>query len=257
MTFLIPKECDKNCLSYWFPRIQAAGLPVPETRIIRAEIDLTPLMDGESVAGFEGFLEQLRTAAEAIGYPVFLRTGHGSGKHDWLRTCCVGAEADIGQHVFNLVEWSACAGIMGLPTEVWVVRQMLPTKPFFTAFHGMPICREFRLFVENSEVVCCHPYWPRGALVMGFPGNATGREGSRQLPDNFGQLYEALCALPAVERFVVAAIASRAGEAFGGAWSVDVLETERDWCLIDMAEAHCSFHWDGCPEARRFCRPPT
>ena len=25
---------DENCLSYWFPKIQAAGLPVPETRYI-------------------------------------------------------------------------------------------------------------------------------------------------------------------------------------------------------------------------------
>ena len=33
----------------------------------------------------------------------------------------------------------------------------------------------------------------------------------------------------------------------GGRWSVDVLETERGWFITDMAQAHVSHHWEGCP----------
>jgi len=239
--------------------VQAAGLPVPETLIVWPESDLTPLVDGKGVSGFGRFVKDLSGAAKAIGYPVFLRTGWGSGKHDWLDTCYVTREADLAQHVCNLVEWSACAGVMGLPTDVWAVREMLPTEPFFTAFRGMPICREFRVFVDGPEVVCMHAYWPRGALVEGFPMEpGADRKGTaRGVPDGFDQAYKSLCGLCTAERDDILEIASCAGRAVGGAWSVDVLDTRRGWYLTDMAEASRSFHWDGCPQAGRFCCPAT
>ena len=33
----------------------------------------------------------------------------------------------------------------------------------------------------------------------------------------------------------------------GGRWSVDALETERGWYITDLAQAHVSHHWEGCP----------
>ena len=242
---------DKNCLSYWFPRIKAAGLPVPETRIVRTKVDLTPL-DGLPPGSSE-FLSRLSEAADAIGYPVFLRTGHGSGKHEWTRTCCVTEPKQLGQHVYNLVEWSCMVDMAGLPTNVWAVREMLPTTPLFTAFRGMPICREFRVFVDGPEVVCEHPYWPPKALVQGFPRKQSVQwgldEDIRQLPENFDRLYWDLCSLPEGDRRKVTQLASLAGAVLGGKWSVDVLETKRGWYLTDVAEADRSFHWDGCPHA--------
>lgn len=251
-----PKQPDRNCLSYWFPLIEAVGLPVPKTTIVLADKDLAPLAYGESVAGFDHFLGRLSAAAEAMGYPFFLRTGQGSGKHHWLDTCYVTAEADLGQHVYNLVEWSNCVDVFGLPTTVWAVREMLPTKPYFTAFKGMPICKEFRVFVDGAEVVCVHPYWPRGVLVEGFPmePGADWEDGARQIPDGFDEAYKSLCDLPryTADRFEVTRIAAIAGLTLGGAWSVDMLATERGWYLTDMAEAHRSFHWDGCEHAKWF-----
>ena len=35
-----------------------------------------------------------------------------------------------------------------------------------------------------------------------------------------------------------------------GSWSVDVLETDRGWCVTDMAEAEGSFHWPECERLR-------
>lgn len=243
-------DINKTCLSYWFPKIEAAGLPVPKTRIVRTGLDLTPMLEGETVEGVSGFLDELGVAAEVIGYPVFLRTGHGSAKHEWLTTCCVSCPSDSAFHVHNLVEWSF---IVDLPTDVWAVREMLPTKPLFTAFRGMPICREFRVFVDGPEVVCVHPYWPREALLKGFPMCGKGWSGSPllEVPEEFYLLYESLCVLPRHARARVAKMASRAGSTLGGKWSVDLIETERGWYLTDMAEAHRSFHWEGCPEAQR------
>lgn len=51
------------------------------------------------------------------------------------------------------------------------------------------------------------------------------------------------------ERGELSVLAAHAGSVVGGAWSVDILETERGWMVTDMAEAHKSFHWEGCPHA--------
>lgn len=247
---------NKNCLSYWFSRIEAAGLPIPETRIVRAEMDLTPLVDGERVEGFDDFLRDLWVAAEAIGYPIFLRTGHTSGKHEWSRTCYVADRKDLGQHVFNLVEHSCIVDFMGLPTDVWAVREMLPTKPVFTAFHDMPICREFRLFVDGVKVICCHPYWPRASLIDGFPLCVVG-DSNRELPEDFCEKYERLLRLSSKDKDAISDLASRAGKALGGEWSVDVIDTARGWYITDLALARDSYHWDGCEHAERFRGPST
>ena len=252
---------DKNCLSYWFVKIEAAGLPVPKTRIVRAEMDLMPLLDGKEPEGFQDFMEDLWAALAEIGYPAFLRTGHTSAKHEWRDTCYVTSSSQLPTHVCNLVEWSNIESMMGLPTDVWAVREMLPTKPLFTAFNGMPICREFRLFVDGPQVVCRHAYWPRGSLIKGFPlkprRHIAGQwwnisEKDYQLPKNFDQLYESLCLFSEDDHFKLHQLASLAGKTLGGQWSVDLIETERGWFVTDLALAHDSFHCEGCEHAERF-----
>ena len=39
-------------------------------------------------------------------------------------------------------------------------------------------------------------------------------------------------------------LASQAGKACGGQWSVDLLETDRGWYITDMAEAVKSYGYD-------------
>jgi hypothetical protein len=100
----------------------------------------------------------------------------------------------------------------------------------------MPICREFRFFVSGGDIKCWHPYWPLAALEQGgasfTAGNFDYAEFSR-----------------ADDELTIKQLAAEAGAAVGGEWSVDILETERGWYITDMAEAHKSFHWEGCPNA--------
>lgn len=234
----------KNCLSFWYPKIEAAGLPVPKTEIVR---------HGSWMIG------ELRQAAETVGgYPVFLRTGHGSGKHRWNETCYVPDREAMPDHVAALVEWSATAGVNGLPTDVWAVREMLPTKPVLTlpAYGGMPLCREFRVFVRDAEVLCSHPYWPWASVKRGFPINTKQPPEfaddwlERIIPPGAKDKWKNLCRLNPFENLKIEQLASRAGAAVGGEWSVDLLETDRGWMVIDMAVASESWHWPGCPVAK-------
>lgn len=230
---------DLTCMSYWLAKLEAAGLPVPRTTLVpmprEAFRDVFRLFDGKELEGpGHEFLEKLDCAAAAIGYPVFLRTGQTSGKHSWARTCYVTDPNRLLSHVASLVEFSECVSLIGLPCDWWAVRDLLPTMPLALchSYEGMPVCREFRCFVEDGDVRCMHPYWPAEALERGGVAD----------PESLAQRLSE-CA----DEEQVRELAARAGAAVGGAWSVDVLETERGWFVTDMAEAQKSWHWPGCP----------
>lgn len=227
---------DRNCLSWWFPRIQGAGLPVPKTRLIVTEVRLLELVDGKTPPGFARFLELLLAAINDVGYPAFLRTGQGSGKHQWEDTCFIADEqTNVGQHVANLVEWSAVVDMMGLDDHVWAVREYLPVQPLYhcTRFCNMPVVREWRAFVDGERVAYANPYWPEDALAQGAPDC-----------DTWADSYDGDFAASRGTLHRVRNLASAAGVACGGRWSVDILETKAGLYVTDMAIAERSYGYD-------------
>lgn len=248
------KTVNRNCLSYWFPKLAAAGLPVPRTRIVRADIDLTPLCDGKEPEGFAEFLDRLRMAAIAISEsgPWFLRTGQGSGKHDWRHTCQVADLARIGFHVRNLVEWSHLVSFFGLAHDVWCVREMLPVTPVarLPRYGDMPLVREVRAFVEDGKVACIHPYWPEGSIRQGM---------DRTVSEAVAQAVVSGAKLSMAEAMPALLLAENVAPVFAGdgAWSVDLLETRNGWYVTDMAVAGESYHWPDCANQTRWGQQPS
>lgn len=233
---------DLTALSHWFPKLKSAGLPVPETIILpmpqAAQQDVLSMFDGCDGGGNAAalFAEDIRKAANEIGWPVFLRTDYTSGKHSWQRTCFLTKESNVLHHIAALVEFSECCSLFGLPWDTWVVREFLPTIPFGECpeYGMMPICKEFRFFVDAGEVKCWHPYWPLDSLISGGASNTP---------------YSDLCSTSDEGQLIE--LAKAAGNAVGGCWSVDILETKRGWYVTDMAVANQSWHWPGCVNTLR------
>lgn len=229
-----------NDLAYWFPKIEPS-LPVPQTNIVQTTVNLTTLLDGVTPEDFGLFAAQLHTAAHQIGYPLFMRTGYTSGKHEWRNTCYVATKDDLLAHVAALVEHSHLVDIFGLPTDTWVVRELIPAKPLFYAFEGMPITREFRFFVtERGHVRWWQPYWPEGAIR--YPEPVPGRDDERDWED----LLRAASELTEGEYADLSHLARAAQRLVGhGAWSVDILQDRvGNWWVTDMADAERSFMYD-------------
>lgn len=255
-------KTDMNCLSYWYPRIQGIdGVEVPRTSIIETKLRLTQLLDGKTPepAGdetFAGFIDKIVAAVERHNGNAFLRTGQGSGKHDWERTCFLKQpdRETIIQHVTALVEWSEMVDMLGLPTNVWVVREMLPTVPIFHAFKGMPVTRERRYFVSDGRVVCHHSYWPEDALASWFDRLAEYPKTAGEVPADWrGKLAEINVESPD-EVALLAERSERVAKVIGGQWSIDWLQTKWGWFLTDMAVAGDSYHLPGCDKAGMFKR---
>ncbi len=235
----------KNCLSFWFPYLLAADLPVPRTEIVRMD---QPAMAAAYNLVFDSvdpgdkldaFFAELTAAANRIGYPCFLRSGQTSGKHNWKNTCYLAEQAYIRRQVFNIIEYGEMASFMGLPFDVWAVRELLPVKPIGVCegYGGMPVVREFRCFVDGGELECVHCYWPLESLSEGgFTADVA--EG----------WYERFSD-PGRGRSAIETLATRAGSILGGRWSVDCLQTERGWFITDLAVAEESWHWPGCVNA--------
>jgi ATP-grasp domain, R2K clade family 2 len=233
----------RNCLSYWFPLVEATGVRVPETRIVAApdgigNLDYAGEEDAPPVPDLTEFEAALRKAiAEIGGYPCFLRTGMTSHKHGWDRTCFVTDPEKLMHHVFALVEFSGVVDFMGLPANVWVVRRLIHTKPLFHAFRNFPVTREFRVFVDGGKVACVHPYWPVASIKQGRPDYSA---------------WEALLVqeslLTPAEKQTLVEIAQQASVNLPGAWSIDLLQdADGEWWVTDCADAGSSFHWEGCP----------
>lgn len=226
-----------NDLADWFPVIQSTGVDVPKTIIIKTEIDLFSILEGEIPIGYGHFLNEMKSAALAIGYPLFLRSGMTSAKHDWSSTCFVKKESDLEKHIGAIVEFSECCDFFGLPYNTWALRELLPTKSQFVSFSEMPITREFRYFIEGGRVICHHPYWPDEAFVEQLNSTANWpallREMNQETPEELSEL---------------ATKSELVSRSFDGAWSIDWLETERGWVAIDMASAKTSWHWPRCPK---------
>jgi hypothetical protein len=258
---------DRNCLSYWFPKLQAASVPVPRTELVDAGDDW-PKMLGcaddpkrfpDEVRQAEAVIGPLADAVRAVaskvgGYPVFLRTGHFSGKHDWSKTCFVPDADSVADHVRMIVHMSEMFGMFGeLPYRVWAVREMLPVDPIDTLprYGDMPLVPEVRTFIRGGKVVCSHPYWPADAIYEGMNRGADD-------PPTHGANMESLAAAMATQSVGTDGwrpLAEKVAAAFAadGSWSADLLPTRNGWYVTDMAEADRSFHWPGCqngPEAR-------
>jgi hypothetical protein len=234
---------DRNNLAWWFPLIERGGLPVPRTEIVRTELPLDGLLDGpsEGRAGitpddFRDFLFQLIAAADHVRYgqgPFFLRTGHLSGKHSWADTCYVQSVQSLGDHVYRLIEESHMVDLMGLPTDTWAVRALIPTRHLFKVeeWSGFPVTREFRVFIrdDGGEEITVHPYWPEAALPgMTWEERVALYRSWRISEDELGEI----CTLAG----------QASGAVGGGFWSVDFLEDVNGrWWLTDMADGDRSF----------------
>lgn len=225
-------DYTKNCLSFWYPLVKDL-VPTPKTEIIETECQLLAFDDGIIPEGWEIFKEQIKQAIEKIGgLPVFIRSGQTSAKFDWERSCYLDNFDKLAQHIFSIVEFSECVSIMGLPYNVWAVRELLPVKPAFYAFSGMPITQEFRFFVRDGLIEHRQPYW----LPKSFE--------QAEMPESkwWKPLTEISILTPETDK-LLSEMTELIGKSIGGYWSVDWLKTDKGWYMTDMATGDDSFKW--------------
>lgn len=220
-------------MANWYPKLVSTGVQTPKTRIVERELNFFALDEGKPVEGLDELANELNDFAEELGgYPIFLRSGQMSDKHEWNLTCYIAKQEDLKPHICNIAYKCLMADV---PITSWAVREFLHLESNFKAFEGLPINKERRYFINNGKVECHHPYWPHMSIKN--PSN-----------ENWEILLSDLNFESEKEVEYLTKLSEQVSEAFDGFWSLDWAMTKDGvWYAIDMAQGAHSFHWEECP----------
>jgi hypothetical protein len=233
---------------YWLPRLQngrGIGLPLPFTEMVPYDHRAIMAMlenDGDPAPWLQ-LVQQVQEVGEKMGYPVFLRTDLASAKHDGPGGYLAEGRSAVASRLSATIEDNEAKFWMGGPVpKAILVRQFLHLKHYFTAYDGLPIAREYRVFVNMGRMVCMHPYWPEEAVEEGNPSHDNWREMMHVM---YGGLQT-----PGIDTPLLQGMAEVAATKCGGYWSVDFAQdVDGAWWLIDMAPGVESWHPEDCPNA--------
>lgn len=225
---------DKSSLLYWYPRIKDI-VPTPKTVWVEIPENEFPLAWVDKGIP-ENIKKELKSKAEQIGYPLFMRTDHFSAKHSYEYTCYVQNESKLIPNLMELIQMSYCADVLGLPLDAIVLREFLELDSEFRAFGGrLPIAVEVRWFIKNGDVQCCHFYWMENAIR--FPDKPDWEERLERMKK---RAYD--------ELDIHKKLALKIAKVMDGYWSVDFARTKSgEWICIDMALGEQSYHPSSCP----------
>jgi len=246
---LIEKRVSPTSMLYWWPKVaDLSGIRKPKTVFIPTDtLKCLEFLDGK---GWPLDIEELEAACSEIGYPVFMRTDHFSGKHSWGKTCFVQNREHLLPNLSRLLDESA---MNDLPVNAMVIREYIPMFTLFYAFHGrMPVNPEIRFFARDGKIECWHWYWiPEAIKKSGVPvldkdGLAIGEERWKFILEHnqescgFGSNYSGTCHR---NRELLFDMVWKVAPQFDGYWSIDFcLSASGEWVLIDMAEGEKSWH---------------
>lgn len=234
----IEKMIDKTDILYWLPLVEKVKIPFPKTCIVSMQDPLEAykvLDSGGAKCFWDYYKTRFKEAADEIGFPLFLRTSHFSGKHSFLSTCFIPNWTSLPTHLMRLIDESGAADFSMLPITCFALREYLQPFPGFLAFNGLPIGKERRWFVNNGKILCHHPYWPQEAFLR-RPPDVGWLETLRRV--NKESLKE-----KAILRDYSLRFASITREYF----SIDYFcDASGKWWLIDMAEGERSWHPKSC-----------
>ena len=237
-----------NSLSFWFPILKDMGVNVPETifidinkydkncvNILKKMFWMEEITESDKKS-LGQFVSTMKYLGNKIGYPLFLRSGQTSYKHEWLDTCFVPDAESMPQHIQNIAEHSFMANMHGgWPVNVWVLRKLIETEPIFTAFNGFPVTKEFRIFFRDHKIECIHPYWPEESI-----------KGHTE-DDDWRVKLRAINRLSKHENDELVKMSTAIAQKFEGWWSLDWLKgKDKKWYAIDMALGEDSYHFRGC-----------
>jgi len=237
---------NNNSLFKWYPLIKDI-VATPKTVMIPMEKwfeDIGKAIDTGKDPEMVRLVQKSKEAVQELGgiYPVFLRSDQTSNKHMWKDTCFIKNENQIENAIANILEFTMMA--FGLSFGGVVVREFLLLPHEFTAFKGMPVSKEFRFFIKNSELLCWHPYWFPSCMTWGVKEKdwlSKLREVQKLYPSDLEVLTDkALDISKAVEPLKVE----------DNFWSIDFCWSKQyGWTVTDMATGKDSYHYTTCPNA--------
>jgi hypothetical protein len=231
----------KDSAKFWLPKLEATWLvrDIPKTVFVNYDEDLlASALFGQRNAEYD----RLYYAVEAAimwetGEPVFIRTDLTSAKHAGVSAYKVTSEDDLNHALLTTLSYAQLKSYhTKVKSSAIMVRQFINVKHERTAFGGLPIAKEWRIFADQDGVQCTHKYWPKEALEGHMDD---GGAPPSNWPDGWAMGW--------IDTSILDGARAAAKAQGAGAWSVDYTQDVNDkWWLVDMATAANSYHATPC-----------
>ena len=239
---------SQDSAKFWFPKLanhewQWMRDWLPKTVLVDySEEALSPSLAGTRTEEYERLYYEVESMIlDHIGYPAFIRTDLTSAKHAGVKAYKIESCDDINHALLTTLSQAQLKSYFSkVKSSAIMVREFIRVKHERTAFGGLPIGQEWRVFADQISEQCHHGYWPEEALSGHMDD---GKEPSAPALTHplGGWIYT-----DALDASALAAKAMGAGK-----WSIDFVKDVNDkvW-LVDMATAGNSYHHPECPYYR-------
>lgn len=270
-------DTNPNSIGHWFPELVDANadknfFKIPKTKICKVPITLLQL----SRISYETLTPTTldivdKWAMQTFGLDenqeYFIKTGMYSSKFDFRNAHVYSPKEvrELGEYlVFIQNQAVIMAGPLTQPstygmgtTVEWVVREFIPDKENNPEIYkGMPLHTEYRVFIDcdTKSVLNIHPYWDPDVMKQRF-GHENDADSPHQIHDYIiYQMHEETLMKRYTEnkdRIIDAVQELLPDLNLTGQWSLDIMQNDTDFWLIDMATAETSAFYDYVPKHLR------
>lgn len=254
---------NKNSMGHWLPALVDANegqgfFKIPKTTVAKVPMTLLQL----TRTPYENLTNTTKAILNTWAYQTFdlqsandyfVKTGTYSSKYDFRNCLVTGAKEihELGEYLL-FIHYQALqmASPLSSPciygvstTNEWVVREYIHDKEKNPVIYkGLPLHTEYRVFIDcdTKEVLGIHPYWDPKVMKQRFTENRDGHDVHDTIvfhayEDTLMSRYEAN------KDLVLEKVAELLPDLhLSGQWSLDIMQNDDEFWLIDMALAENS-----------------
>ena len=266
---------NMNQMGYWLPKVaEISPFKIPDTKIMKVPLSLLQLgrvfeYNELTPTTFKIINEYCKKVFELdLNGTYFIKNGVFSSKFDFRNAKVTTPQevAELGQYLFYIHQ-QACQmasllnnkSIYGCgTTNEWIVREYIESTVKETIYMGLPLNTEYRIFVDfdTKAILSDNQYWNKEVMNKRFEENRNSHDvhdvitynmASERLEKTYNENIDKV-------KEMVQELLNNNIE-MTGQWSVDIMQVENDFYLIDMALAENSFYYDSVPKELR--KPTT
>lgn len=264
-------SCNKNSIGYWLPKIVGiSDFKIPNTKIIKVPLSLLQLgrvfeYNQITPTTFEIINRYCQKVSELdLDKSYFIKNGVYSSKFDFRNAKVTTPKEvkELGQYLFYIHQ-QACqmvnllnnVSIYGCgTTNEWVVREYIESPVKEKIYMGLPLNTEYRIFVDfdRKTILSSNQYWDKEVMIERFKENRNRHDihdmitfnmASERLEKTYNENIHKVKGM--VQELLYNNIEMK------GQWSIDIMQVENEFYLIDMALAENSYYYDRIPKELR------
>ena len=262
---------NMNQMGYWLPKVAGiSSFKIPDTKIIKVPLSLLQLgrvfeYRELTPTTFKIINEYCKRVFDLnLDETYFIKNGVYSSKFDFRNAKVTTPQevAELGQYLFYIHQ-QACqmASLLnnksfygcGTTTE-WIVREYIETPVKETIYMGLPLNTEYRVFVDfdTKTILSDNQYWDKEVMNKRFSENRNSHDVHDVITYNMAseRLEKTYADNISKVRNMVQELLDNNIE-MTGQWSIDIMQVENDFYLIDMALAENSFYYNSVPKELR------